>query len=150
MFYAEKAGHTAKWCGDRSNNTCWKITLRDDAGMATTLSGGIVVTDGAGGKAFISDKVPKGKKIRYLRLQEDKSVFLYPEDKQGAVWEVARDTATFHPDTETGGAGHKGDTEQLGSGRHYPGPVRRFWLHADRRRNDRETGQAGRVKPNLL
>lgn len=68
MFYAEKAGHTAKWCGDRSNNTCWKITLRDDAGMATTLSGGIVVTDGAGGKAFISDKVPKGKKIRYLRL----------------------------------------------------------------------------------
>ena len=65
--------------------------------MATTLSGGIVVTDGAGGKAFISDKVPKGKKIRYLRLQEDKSVFLYPEDKQGAVWEVARDTATFHP-----------------------------------------------------
>lgn len=61
------------------------------------LSGGIVVTDGAGGKAFISDKVPKGKKIRYLRLQEDKSVFLYPEDKQGAVWEVARDTATFHP-----------------------------------------------------
>ena len=97
MFYAEKAGHMAKWCGDRSNNTCWKITLRDDAGMATTLSGGIVVTDGAGGKAFISDKVPKGKKIRYLRLQEDKSVFLYPEDKQGAVWEVARDTATFHP-----------------------------------------------------
>lgn len=97
MFYAEKAGHTAKWCGDRSNNTCWKITLRDDAGMATTLSGGIVVTDGVGGKAFISDKVPKGKKIRYLRLQEDKSVFLYPEDKQGAVWEVARDTATFHP-----------------------------------------------------
>lgn len=61
MFYAEKAGHTAKWCGDRSNNTCWKITLRDDAGMATTLSGGIVVTDGAGGKAFISDKVPKGE-----------------------------------------------------------------------------------------
>ncbi|MGN0664502.1 MAG: DNA methyltransferase [Negativibacillus sp.] len=97
IFYAEKAGHTAKWCGDRSNNTCWKITLRDDAGMATTLSGGIVVTDGAGGKAFISDKVPKGKKIRYLRLQEDKSVYLYPEDKQGAVWEVARETATFHP-----------------------------------------------------
>lgn len=29
MFYAEKAGHTAKWFGDRSNNTCWKITLRD-------------------------------------------------------------------------------------------------------------------------
>lgn len=56
MFYAEKAGHTAKWCGDRSNNTCWKITLRDDAGMATTLSGGIVVTDGAGGNSFPEHK----------------------------------------------------------------------------------------------
>lgn len=38
----------------------------------------LVVTDGAGGKAFISDKVPKGKKIRYLRLQEDKRRFLVP------------------------------------------------------------------------
>lgn len=97
LFYAEKAGNTAKWCGDRSNNTCWKVTLRDDAGMATTLSGGVVVTDGAGAKLSITEKPPKGKKIRYLRLQEDKSVYLYSEDKQGAVWEVARDTATFHP-----------------------------------------------------
>lgn len=97
MFYAEKAGHTAKWCGDRSNNTCWKVTLRDDAGMATTLSGGVVVTDGFGGKVFMTEKPPKGKKVRYLRLQEGKSAYLYPEDKQSAVWEVARDTATFHP-----------------------------------------------------
>ena len=97
LFYAEKAGNTAKWCGDRSNNTCWKVTLRDDAGMATTLSGGVVVTDGAGGKVFMNEKPPKGKKIRYLRLQDGKSVFLYSEEKQGAVWEVARDTATFHP-----------------------------------------------------
>lgn len=97
LFYAEKAGNTAKWCGDRSNNTCWKATLRDDAGMATTLSGGVVVTDGVGGKVFMNEKPPKGKKIRYLRLQDGKSVFLYSEEKQGAVWEVARDTATFHP-----------------------------------------------------
>lgn len=97
IFYAEKAGNTAKWCGDRSNNTAWKITLRDDAGMATTLSGGVVVTDGEGGKAYITDKIPKGKKIRYMRLKQDGSVFLYPDEKQGAVWEVARDTATIHP-----------------------------------------------------
>lgn len=97
IFYAEKAGHTARWFGDRSNNTCWKITLRSDDGMATTLSGGVVVTDGEGGKAFVSDKIPKGKKIRYMRLQDGGSVYLYPENKQGAIFEVARDSQTIHP-----------------------------------------------------
>lgn len=97
IFYAEKAGHTAKWCGDRSNNTCWKVTLRGDAGMATTLSGGVVLTDGAGGKVYMTEKPPKGKKVRYLRVQKDESAFLYPEEKQGAVWEVAHETARFHP-----------------------------------------------------
>lgn len=97
IFYAEKAGHTAKWCGDRSNNTCWKVTLREDAGMATTLSGGVVLTDGAGGKVYMTEKPPKGKKVQYLRVQKDESAFLYPEEKQGAVWEVAHETARFHP-----------------------------------------------------
>ncbi len=97
LFYAEKAGQTARWCGDRSNNTCWKVTLRAEDGMATTLSGGVAVTDGAGGKAFITDKMPKGKKLRYIRLKENQSVFLNGEQKEGAVWEVARDTATIHP-----------------------------------------------------
>jgi DNA modification methylase len=45
----------------------------------------------------MTEKPPKGKKIRYLRLKDGQSVFLYSEEKQGAVWEVARDTATFHP-----------------------------------------------------
>jgi hypothetical protein len=85
LFYAEKAGHTAKWCGDRSNNTCWKVTLRDDAGMATTLSGGVVVTDGAGAKVSMTEKPPKGKKIRYLRLKDGQSVFLYSEIRQHSI-----------------------------------------------------------------
>lgn len=97
LFYAEKAGYTAKWCGDRSNNACWKVTLRDDAGMATTLSGGVVLTNGAGNKVYMTDKPPKGKKARYLRVHEGENVFLYQEEKQGAVWEVARDAERFHP-----------------------------------------------------
>lgn len=97
IFYAEKAGHTAKWCGDRSNNTCWKVTLRDDTGMATTLSGGVVLTDGAGGKIYMTEKPPKGKKVRYLRVKPEESAYLYSEEKQGAVWEVAHETNRFHP-----------------------------------------------------
>lgn len=97
LFYAEKAGETARWYGDRSETTCWRITLRDDSGMAAPLSGGVVVTDGEGGKAYITDKIPKNKKIRYMRLKQDGSVSLYADEKQGTVWEVARDAETIHP-----------------------------------------------------
>jgi len=65
--------------------------------MATVLTGGVVFTDGAGGKVFLSDKPPKGKKIRYIRLSEGKSVCLYPESKISTVWEVAKETGTEHP-----------------------------------------------------
>jgi hypothetical protein len=65
--------------------------------MATVLTGGVVLTDGAGGKLFLNDKVPKGKKIRYIRLQDGKSVCLYPESKASTAWEVARETGAEHP-----------------------------------------------------
>ena len=71
--------------------------LRGPDGTATVLTGGVVLTDGAGGKVFISDKPPKGKKIRYIRLSEGRSVCLYPESKANTVWEISRDTGTEHP-----------------------------------------------------
>jgi DNA modification methylase len=96
-FYAEKAGQSAHFYGDRSQRTTWKVVLRDSNHMATVLTGGVVLTDGAGGKVFINDKPPKGKKIRYIRLSDGKSVCLYPENKASTVWEVARETGTEHP-----------------------------------------------------
>lgn len=96
-FYAEKAGQSAHFYGDRSQRTTWKVVLRDSNHMATVLTGGVVLTDGAGGKVFLNDKPPKGKKIRYIRLSEGKSVCLYPESKASTVWEVARETGTEHP-----------------------------------------------------
>lgn len=96
-FYAEKAGQSANFYGDRAQRTTWKVVLRDESQMATVLTGGVVLTDGAGGKVFLNDKPPKGKKIRYIRLSEGKSVCLYPESKDSTVWEVARETGTEHP-----------------------------------------------------
>lgn len=61
------------------------------------MSGGVVLTDGQGGKVYLSTNPPKGKKIRYIRLSEGRSVLLYPENKQTTVWEVARETKTEHP-----------------------------------------------------
>lgn len=96
-FYAEKAGQSAHFYGDRAQRTTWKVVLRGADQMATVLTGGVVLTDGAGGKLFLNDKVPKGKKIRYIRLPSGKSVCLYPESKASTVWEVAKETGTEHP-----------------------------------------------------
>jgi len=96
-FYAEKAGKSAHFYGDRSQRTTWKAVLRDADGTATVLTGGVVLTDGAGNKVYLADKPPKGKKIRYIRLSEGRSVCLYPEGKMNTVWELSRETGTEHP-----------------------------------------------------
>ena len=96
-FYAQKAGHQCRFLGDRSQRTTWKVVLRQKDGVAATLSGGVVITDGQGGKVYLSSTPPKGKKIRYIRLSEGRSVLLYPENKATTVWEVARETKTQHP-----------------------------------------------------
>ena len=96
-FYAQKAGQTARFFGDRSNWTVWRATLRKSQGMETTLTGGVVVTDGAGGKIYIAEKPPKNKKLRYLRATEKDAVILYSENKASTAWEVARETGIEHP-----------------------------------------------------
>lgn len=45
----------------------------------------------------MTEKPPKGKKVRYLRVKPEESAYLYSEEKQGAVWEVAHETNRFHP-----------------------------------------------------
>lgn len=98
-FYAEKAGQSAHFYGDRAQRTTWKVVLRAADGTATVLSGGVVLTDGAGNKLYLADKVPKGKKIRYIRLSEGRSVTLYSTecDRNTDTWEVSRETGTEHP-----------------------------------------------------
>ena len=65
--------------------------------MMTVLGSGIVLTDGTGGKLCITDKPPKGKKMRYVRMEEGKPIDLFQEDRMQTVWEVARETNTLHP-----------------------------------------------------
>ena len=97
-FYAEKAGHAAHWYGDRTQSTIWRAALRDADGVATTLSGGLVLTDGEGNKLYLTSEPPKGKKVRRIRLQKGRSVFLCQQDgKTTDAWEVARDSHTDHP-----------------------------------------------------
>lgn len=96
-FYASKAGVSPKWYGDRAQHTVWRVTTRQDGSMMTVLGGGVVLTDGTGGKLCITDKPPKGKKMRYIRMEEGKHLDLFQEDRMQTVWEVARETNTLHP-----------------------------------------------------
>lgn len=96
-FYASRAGISPNFYGDRAQHTVWRVTTRKDGEMMTVLGNGVVLTDGTGGRLYITDKPPKGKKIRYLRMEEGKPVDLFQEDRMQTVWEVSRETNTLHP-----------------------------------------------------
>ena len=96
-FYASRAGISPNFYGDRAQHTVWRVTTRKDGEMMTVLGNGLVLTDGTGGKLYITDKPPKGKKMRYLRMEEGKPVDLFQEDRMQTVWEVSRETGTLHP-----------------------------------------------------
>lgn len=96
-FYACKEGHEPKFYGDRAQHTVWRITTRTDGQMMTVLGSGMVLTDGHGGKLYIADKAPKGKKLRYVRMEEGKPIDIYQEDRMNTIWEIDRETGTMHP-----------------------------------------------------
>jgi DNA modification methylase len=96
-FYAQKAGQTARFFGDRTNQTVWRAALRKANGLETTITGGLVITDGAGGKIYIADKPSKGKKTRYIRAAEKDAILLCNESKASTAWEVSRETGIEHP-----------------------------------------------------
>ena len=96
-FYMGKAGQTATFYGDRKQRTVWTAILKNADGLATTLTGGIAVQDGHGNLIYLDAKVPKGKKLRYVRLPEGKSITLYQESAAADVWEVSREHGAEHP-----------------------------------------------------
>ena len=96
-YYAHKAGQTVQFYGDRTQQTVWRAVLRSVSGLETTVKGGIVITDGAGGKIFISDKAPAGKKFRSIRCKEHDIIKLYSENKMTTAWAVSKETKLEHP-----------------------------------------------------
>lgn len=96
-FYACKEGEAPNYYGDRAQHTVWRVTTRQNGHMMTVLGSGVVLTDGTGGKLCITDKPPKGKKMRYVRMEEGKPIDLYRDDRMQTVWEVARETGYLHP-----------------------------------------------------
>lgn len=86
-----------RFFGDRAQHTVWRVTRRTSGEMETVISGGVTITDGDGSKMFITEKSPKDKKSRYLRVEKGKGVYLYCEGKQNTLWKVNRESGAEHP-----------------------------------------------------
>ena len=57
-----------------------------------------MITDGEGNKLYLTSDPPKGKKIRRIRLQKGRSVYLFqPDGKTTDTWEVTKDAHVDHP-----------------------------------------------------
>lgn len=96
-FYAEKVGQHAHFYGDRAQRTAWTAALRAEERNSVVLTGGVVLTDGAGGRIYLSDRVPKNKKMRNIRLKPGQEILLRQESDQNDVWQVSRDGKAEHP-----------------------------------------------------
>lgn len=97
-FYGRKSGgQKPPFYGDRAQSTSWRVTARDKNSMATTLSGGVMITDGHGGQLYITDRKPKGKKCRTIRLKDGRSLYLQNPSAQTTTWTVDKDAHIDHP-----------------------------------------------------
>jgi site-specific DNA-methyltransferase (adenine-specific) len=97
-FYCQKAGESARWLGDRTQTTVWKIRPPAPAEMACTVANGIRVSDGNGHGLYIGAKAPGGRKTRLVRIGTGESLTIAAEFTSDA-WEITRDPANerLHP-----------------------------------------------------
>jgi DNA modification methylase len=94
-FYCSHADEAPQFFGDRENQTVWRLAGHlDDGNIGITAAGGLLVTDGEGHQLYLTDKAPKGKKPRHVRIN-GQAVLL--SDADSDVWEVARVSNTAHP-----------------------------------------------------
>lgn len=97
-FYGRKAnGKKPPFYGDRAQTTTWRVTARGKESLATTLSGGVLLQDGSGGTLYMTEKKPKGKKCRVIRLKSGRSIYLYAPNDHTTTWTVDKDPHIDHP-----------------------------------------------------
>jgi hypothetical protein len=89
-FYCEKAGHRAKFTGDRAQATVWRLNMTPNDGTAVALANGLHITDGATGQLFIRANKPKSQKARHIRLEAGQSIQI-ADRAISTAWEIARD-----------------------------------------------------------
>jgi DNA modification methylase len=96
-FYATKDGVTPRWFGDRDKTTAWIVGTSTTERASAAISAGLVVSAG-GKKLWITNRPPKGKKLRTVELDADQRLELNDATASSTIWSVERDTTKpYHP-----------------------------------------------------
>jgi DNA modification methylase len=96
-FYAQKAGESARYIGDRKQATIWKIgNIQGESTIS--LANGLRFSDGEGHEVFIRSKAPKNAKYRLIRLKPGESVYVQDGPNTDS-WEISPDSRKeyIHP-----------------------------------------------------
>lgn len=96
-FYASKQGFKPDFYGARDQASVWRAALKAKAGVVVLIGPGVVLRDGKGGQVMVTARVPKGKKLRQVRLQPGQAAILALEAQENTVWEVGHDRDYVHP-----------------------------------------------------
>lgn len=98
-FYASRAGERPAWHGDRAQSTVWHIALLEAGADVQTSIGPGVILQADDEEIFVTNRIPKGKRLITVGLRAGTSVTLAgPGDHQGDLWQFARDVARAeHP-----------------------------------------------------
>ena len=89
-YYAQRAGATCRWYGDRAQSTVWRIRPPAPADLAASIANGIRISDGQGRGLYLGAAAPKGRKTRLVRLGDGESLTIAAEHTTDA-WQIARD-----------------------------------------------------------
>ena len=96
-FYCAQQGKRPKFYGDAAQDTAWWIAPPAEGGPSVLVGRGILVWDGKGEALFITAKIPKGPKLRELRLQGTEPLYLHTTTDMSTVWRLGRDRQPVHP-----------------------------------------------------
>jgi DNA modification methylase len=98
-YYAQRAGTTAAFHGDRAQSTAWRLSRAEAAG-GVEIANGVRLLDGAGAELILAPKVAKGKKLRVFRLADGETLLVRGrgDAARTTAWMVTHDRAgQLHP-----------------------------------------------------
>jgi DNA modification methylase len=99
-FYACKAGQSPAFYGGRDEGTVWRAAATMGDQLAVLVGPGGVLTDGEGGTLYLTERPPKGRRIRRVHVAKGQSAVLLlgtGGEPPGTLWEVSRDSQPDHP-----------------------------------------------------
>lgn len=98
-FYAARQECRPPFFGGRDQATVWRVEHRTEKEYAAVLGSGAIINS-QGRRLFVTESIPKGRKIREFRLPwtvGNGGIYLSTDEAATDCWSVSRDPAAEHP-----------------------------------------------------